>query len=156
LNLERIKFPSKKKYTIKEVDILARTCLFRAGIDYLHGTGHGVGHFLNVHEGPYNQPWKPGMVHTNEPGYYENGNFGIRIENMLVCVQDSQFKDFLAFENITMFPYHKSLIDVKMLDTAEIDHINHYHEKIKQLLIPRVQDDRLALQFLDKESGPIV
>jgi Xaa-Pro aminopeptidase len=84
LNLEMIRFPVRKKYSIKEIDILARTSLFDDGIDYLHGTGHGVGHFLNVHEGPYNKQWKPGMVHTNEPGYYKEGEYGIRIENMLI------------------------------------------------------------------------
>jgi Xaa-Pro aminopeptidase len=156
LNLERIKFPAKKKYTIKELDILARTSLFKAGIDYVHGTGHGVGHFLNVHEGPYDQHWKPGMVHTNEPGYYEDGKFGIRIENMLICKKDLEFENFLGFEAITMFPYCKNLMNLKLLARNEIDHINKYHEKVKSKLLPLLKDDALATDYIVRESSPIV
>jgi Xaa-Pro aminopeptidase len=141
---------------MKDIDIIARTELYKAGLDYLHGTSHGVGHFLNVHEGPYDKPYQPGVVHTNEPGYYENGKFGIRIENMLICVQDPKFENFLTFKNITMFPYALNLLDKKLLKPEETDHINSYHTQVRSILKPRLGDDSLALEYLLKETEQIL
>ena len=114
--------------------------LFDVGLNYVHGTGHGVGHFLNVHEGPYNKPLKPGMIITNEPGYYQDNEFGIRIENMLIWYEHTKFKDFYGFENITKFPYWKALIDIKILDKSHLEHINRYHQNVRESLTPLLND----------------
>ena len=121
--------------------------LFEVGLNYVHGTGHGVGHYLNVHEGPYNKPLKPGMIHTNEPGYYQDNEFGIRIENMLICHDRTKFKDFYGFENITKFPYWRALINPKILDKFHIDHINKYHEEVKNSLSSYLKNDIWNVPF---------
>ena len=112
--------------------------LWKKGLDYNHGTGHGVGSFLGVHEGPQsiskspiNVVLKPGMIISNEPGYYENKRFGIRIEN-LVLVKKSSVKNFYDFETLSLFPYEKNLINKKLLNVDQIKWINNYHDLIFQ------------------------
>ena len=119
--------------TGSQIDIVARKYLKQIKLDYAHGTGHGVGHFLNVHEGPQaiskgnKIRIKPGMVISNEPGYYENGKFGIRIENLVVVKKK---KNFNEFQNLTLAPIDKSLIQKKLLDKNEIKWLNDYHLKV--------------------------
>ena len=123
----------KKNSTGSDVDRSARKPLRKIGLDYPHGTGHGVGYFLNVHEGPqsFSQKnkikLKPGMIISNEPGYYKEGLFGIRIEN-LIYIKKNEFKE------LTMAPMEKKLINKKMLSKKEIDWLNKYHLKVKKNL----------------------
>eukprot|EP01090_Pellita_catalonica_P017920 TRINITY_DN5573_c0_g1_i1.p1 TRINITY_DN5573_c0_g1~~TRINITY_DN5573_c0_g1_i1.p1 ORF type:complete len:307 (+),score=58.46 TRINITY_DN5573_c0_g1_i1:38-922(+) len=149
-----------------KLDPLARMYLWEDGLDYRHGTGHGVGSFLNVHEGPHGIssgprpgriPLMPGMTITNEPGYYEDGNFGVRIENvMLVKKADTKFnfgeKEFYCFEHITIAPYQTKLIDVSVLSPAELDFINNYNAKCFTLLSPLLEKDARALAYLKRET----
>ena len=155
LDMERIKIPNKGRLTQRDIDVLARAPLWEIGRDYMHGTGHGVGHFLNVHEGPYGKPWKAGMTYTDEPGYYEDGEFGIRIENLLILQEDSSVEGMLAFENVTKFPYCSKLIDTKYLTPNDLEYINKYHEECKNLLLPQLQDNEIAMKFIEKETEPL-
>ena len=115
------------------IDGIARKYLRQIKLDYAHGTGHGVGYFLNVHEGPHAISkgnivnFQEGMIVSNEPGYYEKNKFGIRIENLIYVKKDKQ-KNF--FENLTMAPIEKELIDKKILDKSEKKWINNYHQKV--------------------------
>ena len=123
----------KKNTSGSEIDGAARKSLNEINLDYAHGTGHGVGYFLNVHEGPQaisrgnKVKLKEGMILSNEPGYYENGKFGIRIEN-LVAVK--KIKNSYKFENLTLAPIDKSLIQKSLLNEKEIEWINKYHSKV--------------------------
>ena len=116
-----------------DIDQNARKFLKKIGLDYPHGTGHGVGYFLNVHEGPQSfsknnkVKLKPGMVISNEPGYYKEGHFGIRIENLVYINKDK-------FEELTLAPIEKDLINKKLLNKKELDWINKYHNKVKKSL----------------------
>jgi Xaa-Pro aminopeptidase len=123
------------------LDILARQELWRAGLDYDHGTGHGVGCYLGVHEGPQsiskvfnNQPLLPGMIISNEPGYYKTGEYGIRIEN-LVAVREARDieggeRQMLSLETLTFAPIDRNLVDAKLLTAAELDWLNDYHQQV--------------------------
>jgi Xaa-Pro aminopeptidase len=119
-----------------QLDILARQPLWNAGLDYAHGTGHGVGTFLGVHEGPQSvakraatAPLRAGMILSNEPGFYVEGDYGIRVEN-LVVVRESATKGMLEFETITMAPIDTSLIDVSLMNEAERDWLDSYHQRV--------------------------
>jgi Xaa-Pro aminopeptidase len=120
----------KKDNTGKKIDARARKFLKKSNLDYAHGTGHGVGFFLNVHEGPQaitktnSIKIKEGMILSNEPGYYQKGKFGIRIEN-LVFVKRSKNKIF--FENLTLAPIEKDLINYKLLNSVEKNYLFKYH-----------------------------
>ena len=123
----------KKNTSGSEIDKVARRPLQQINLDYPHGTGHGVGYFLNVHEGPQGISrgnkikFKEGMVVSNEPGYYENGKFGIRIENLVTVKKN---KNYFNFDNLTLVPIDKSLIQKKLLSKKEIDWVNKYHSKV--------------------------
>ena len=142
----------------KSLDIYARKPLWEIGIDYNHGTGHGVGFLLNVHEGPQSisvnapkaYPFMPGMITSDEPGVYIEGEFGIRTENMTVCVEKNvtEFGKFLGFDVLTLVPYDRDLIDCSMLDEEEIRIIDSYHEKVYQKLAPFF-DEKTALWLKD-------
>jgi Xaa-Pro aminopeptidase len=126
-----------------QLDILARRALWTEGLDYEHGTGHGVGHFLGVHEGPQriskfpnNVDLKPGMIISNEPGYYKAGSYGIRIEN-LVCVKAG---DPLCFETLTLAPIDRSLINTDLMEKEEINWVNNYHTKVFDKISPLVDE----------------
>ncbi len=132
------------------LDILARKALWENGLNYGHGTGHGVGHFLNVHEGPaairpdFNpNSIEPGMVFSNEPGLYREGQYGIRIENLIVCVEkeETEFGRFLGFDTLTLCPIDKSLIDLKILTPEEVKWINTYHEQVRKALLTFLNDE---------------
>ena len=127
----------KKNTTGKKLDIVARSALKKAGLDYAHGTGHGVGYFLNVHEGPQaiskinNIKLEEGMILSNEPGYYETNKFGIRLENLVFI---KKYKKKLRFENLTFAPIEKDLINFKLLNKKEKKYLNKYHKKIYMIL----------------------
>ena len=112
---------------------MARKSLKEINLDYAHGTGHGVGYFLNVHEGPQaisknnKVKFKEGMIVSNEPGYYENGKFGIRIENLIRVKKN---KKNYSFDNLTMAPIDKSLINKNILKINEINWLNNYHKDV--------------------------
>jgi Xaa-Pro aminopeptidase len=126
-------FNLKNNTSGSTIDSKARKYLRQINLDYAHGTGHGVGYFLNVHEGPHaiskgnNVNFKEGMVVSNEPGYYEKDNFGIRIEN-LIYVRKSKNKN--QFDNLTMAPIDKNLMDFKILNKKEKNWVNNYHKKV--------------------------
>ena len=128
-----------KNTTGKKLDFIARSPLKKIGLDYAHGTGHGVGYFLNVHEGPQaiskfnNIKLEEGMILSNEPGYYETNKFGIRIENLLYI---KKIKNKLKFENLTLAPIEKGLINYKLLKEKEKNYLNEYHKKVYQILGP--------------------
>ncbi|MUK67833.1 aminopeptidase P family protein [Aliivibrio fischeri] len=133
-----------------QLDILARQHLWAQGYDYDHGTGHGVGHFLSVHEGPQriakvvnNTALLPGMVLSNEPGYYRADEFGIRIENLELVVEIETKGDFsvLGFESLTRCPIDKRLINVDMLNRPELTWLNNYHQKVWNDVSPLVDGE---------------
>ena len=115
------------------IDTNARKYLREINLDYAHGTGHGVGYFLNVHEGPHaisksnTVNFQEGMIVSNEPGYYERNKFGIRIENLIYVKKNGQNN---KFDNLTMVPIDKELIDIKILKKSEIIWLNDYHKKV--------------------------
>ncbi|KIE22520.1 Xaa-Pro aminopeptidase [Vibrio sinaloensis] len=132
------------------LDIMARGVLWQHGIDYKCGTGHGVGMCLNVHEGPQNfsqnpaeVPLKPGMVITNEPGVYREGEHGVRIENIMkvVEIEQNEFGSFYGFETITLAPIATNMIDKSMLDSSEIAWLNQYHQRCWQQLSVDLNED---------------
>jgi Xaa-Pro aminopeptidase len=136
------------------LDTLARAPIWAAGIDYGHGTGHGVGYFLNVHEGPQSispstppEPhtaMEPGMITSNEPGIYRPGQWGIRIENLVLAVpventeSGAQFGEFLGFETLTLCPIDTRCIDRSLLNALETDWLNDYHRAVRARLLPHV------------------
>ncbi|CAG9328563.1 unnamed protein product [Blepharisma stoltei] len=156
LGVERLVWPEYNRMSGNEVDVVARKWLWEAGLDYPHATGHGVGYFLNVHEGPHRickgstEPFQAGMNVANEPGYYEEGHFGIRIENILLVVMHPLVPGLLGFENVTMVPYDKNLLDFRLLSQRDIQYINAYHSKIWQNLSPILENrgETAALEWL--------
>jgi len=130
-----------------QIDALARLALWRAGLDFDHGTGHGVGSYLSVHEGPQRlaktgtTPLTPGMIVSNEPGYYAGGAFGIRIEN-LVAVEARTIaggeRPMLGFETLTLAPIDLSLVEPKLMDAEEIAWLDAYHARVRKTLSPMV------------------
>ena len=148
--------------TGSQLDTLARLPLWRAGLDYDHGTGHGVGHFLGVHEGPQRiskRPnrvaLEPGMVVSNEPGYYKAGAYGIRIENLVTVVQvesDAE-KPLLGFETLTLTPIDRALVVADMLDGAEVAWLDAYHARVLNEITPLV--DEATAEWLAEAAAPI-
>jgi Xaa-Pro aminopeptidase len=147
----------------QHIDSLARSSLWSVGLDYDHGTGHGVGSYLSVHEGPHGistkntVPLEDGMIVSNEPGYYEPGAFGIRIENILLVQKGSQrvgsLKQMLAFETLTLAPIDKTLINQKILTNDEKAWLNNYHKLVQTKITPLVPLD--AQVWLKKVCQPI-
>ncbi|MCR4791459.1 MAG: aminopeptidase P family protein [Lachnospiraceae bacterium] len=137
----------------RSLDLLARKPLWDLGYDYRHGTGHGVGYLLNVHEGPQNistsvsskgdTPFETGMITSDEPGVYLEGEFGIRTENMILCVprNTNEYGDFYGFDVLTLVPYDRDLIDKKMLTEEEIRLVDEYHERVYGELSPYLDED---------------
>ena len=151
LSLERTLF--RKGRSFENLDPIARLHLYMVGKDYLHGTTHGVGHFLNVHEGPYGKELKAGNVITNEPGYYEKDKFGIRIENEVLVVEKSE--KLLGFENLTFLPYERNLIDLDLVSNDFKNYINNFHKKCFDLLSPHLKNEPKALNYLKKKTEPL-
>ena len=148
IQIELCKFPAGASGT--QIDILARQALWREGLNYLHGTGHGVGTYLNVHEGPhqFRMEWKPaplvaGMTITDEPGIYLEGKFGVRIENTLLITpyKETQFGQFLQFESLTLCPIDTTPIVRELLLDEEIAWLNQYHQHVLATLSPHLDDE---------------
>ncbi|TCR61846.1 aminopeptidase P family protein [Bosea sp. BK604] len=145
-----------------QLDALARLPLWQAGLDFDHGTGHGVGSYLSVHEGPQRlsklgtTPLEPGMILSNEPGYYKTGEYGIRIENLIV-VEERQIpggdRTIYGFETITWAPYERALIDLSLLDEGEIAWINAYHAQVWSNLAPLMEGEAKA--WLEQACLPL-
>jgi Xaa-Pro aminopeptidase len=154
------RFP--KGTTGTQLDAFARCSLWQAGLDYDHGTGHGVGSYLGVHEGPQRiskapstQPLLPGMIISNEPGYYKTGAYGIRIEN-LVLVQPAESggeREMLGFETLTLAPIDRNLVEPSLLDEDELDWLDAYHARVLDSLTPLV--DPATAEWLAAATAPI-
>ena len=151
IQIELCKFPNGASGT--QIDILARKDMWCEGLNYLHGTGHGVGTYLNVHEGPhqFRMEWKPaplvaGMTITDEPGIYLAGRCGARTENTLLIVpyKETEFGQFLQFESLTLCPIDKVPIIREMMLPEEIDWLNAYHQRVFDTLSPYLSDDETA------------
>ena len=153
LSLERLIFKNGKK--LKDLDAVPRSYLYMVAEDYQHGTSHGVGHFLNVHEGPYGVPLSPGNIITNEPGYYEKDNFGIRIENEVLVVVKDKEKNLLGFENLTFIPYERNLIDMDLISNDFKKYIDNFHKQCLDKLSPLLKDDQKALDYLKRKTAPL-
>lgn len=147
-----------------QLDPLARMYLWKAGLNYGHGTGHGVGYFLNVHEPPQgfaasgargSTPFQPGMLTSNEPGFYKDGHYGIRIENLVLCMEgpETDYGKFLEFETMTLFPIDLALIDAALLDRSEKDWLNRYHEKVFENLSPYLTPEEV--DWLERKCRPV-
>ncbi|KFP82786.1 Xaa-Pro aminopeptidase 1 [Acanthisitta chloris] len=149
----------------------ARSALWDCGLDYLHGTGHGVGSFLNVHEGPCgisyktfaDEPLEAGMIVSDEPGYYEDGSFGIRIENVVLVIPAETKYNFknrgsLTFEPLTLVPIQTKMIDVNLLTQKECNWVNDYHQKCREVVGAELerQGRHEALRWLIRETEPLV
>ena len=166
IQLDMQKFPDRT--TGGALDALARMHLWNGGVDYGHGTGHGVGSFLSVHEGPQRiskpggafpgteTPLREGMILSNEPGYYKPGEYGIRIENLVLVVDaglaDSEGK-YLGFETLTMVPLDRTLVDRALLSETEIGWWNDYHTAVYATLAPQLEGDDLA--WLEEQCAPL-
>ncbi|KAM7103739.1 LOW QUALITY PROTEIN: xaa-Pro aminopeptidase 1 [Ciconia maguari] len=153
------------------LDSFARSALWDCGLDYLHGTGHGVGSFLNVHEGPCgisyktfaDEPLEAGMIVSDEPGYYEDGSFGIRIENVVLVVPAETKYNFknrgsLTFEPLTLVPIQTKMIDVNLLTQKECNWVNDYHQKCREVIGAELerQGRHEALRWLIQETEPLI
>jgi len=137
LDLERVVWPLKGTFSGQDFDTLARRHLWAAGVDYNHGTGHGVGSFNCVHEGPQGisrrntVKLEEGMCVSDEPGFYKDGEYGIRIENVIMVVKHPQYDNRYKFENLTVCPYSKELIDPTLLQPNDRDYINQFHKRVR-------------------------
>ncbi len=160
INLTTARFPAGTRGC--NLDILARKALWDRGLNYGHGTSHGIGYFLNVHEGPmsirqeYNDhPLRPGMVLSNEPGIYREGQYGVRTENMMVCVgrEKTAYGQFYGFETLTLCPIDRRLIESNLLSPGETDWINRYHQWCYHQLAPLLQEGKRSfLKSLTAET----
>ncbi|MDE6314899.1 MAG: aminopeptidase P family protein [Muribaculaceae bacterium] len=148
-----------------QLDALARQFLWQRGLTYLHGTGHGVGHFLNVHEGPQSirlnhvdVALTPGMITSNEPGLYRAGIHGIRCENLVLCVpsdvSNEEFGHFNRFETLTVFPFDLQLFDTGIMTDSEIAWVNAYHQHVRQTIMPLLETDAQR-QWLTAKTEPL-
>lgn len=160
--LSRVRFPVGTTGT--QLDVLARLPLWEAGFDYDHGTGHGVGAFLSVHEGPQRiakapnaVALEPGMIVSNEPGYYKEDGYGIRVENLQVVTPAAALpggeRAMLGFETLTMAPIHKGLIDLHLLTPAELAWMDAYHAEVRQRILPLVEGE--VADWLLKATEPL-
>jgi Xaa-Pro aminopeptidase len=163
INLALAKFPAGTKGY--QLDLLARKALWENGLNYGHGTGHGVGFCLNVHEGPQNIGMgvgrdskiviEPGMLISDEPAIYREGEYGIRIENLILCFEDeeTEFGQFLKFDTVSLCYIDKSLIDISLLDQKEIDWLNSYHAEVYEKLSPYLTNSEIL--WLSKKTEPL-
>ena len=145
-----------------QLDALARQFLWKEGLSYLHGTGHGVGHFLNVHEGPQSirlndvpATLRPGMLTSNEPGLYRTDCHGIRCENLVLCVDafTTEFGRFFRFETMTLFPFDRSLFDIAIMTPQEIEWVDGYHAEVLRRLLPYLNEEQA--EWLRKKTLPL-
>jgi Xaa-Pro aminopeptidase len=151
IGISRIRFP--KGTCGSQLDVLARAALWTAGLDYDHGTGHGVGSYLSVHEGPARinktdrTPLEPGMILSNEPGFYKEGHYGIRIENLLMIEEPREIaggeRPMLGFETLTLCPIERRLIDTKLLTRDELHWLDAYHARVLEEIGPFLEGAEL-------------
>ena len=160
IQLELAKFPDGASGT--QLDALARECMWREGYNYLHGTGHGVGSYLSVHEGPHQirMEWKPtplraGMTVTDDPGLYLSGKFGVRIENTLLIkdYQTTEFGKFLQMESLTICPIDLTPVNFSMLQPEEIEWLDTYHRDVFEKLSPYLEGE--DLEWLREATRPV-
>ena len=160
LHLQNAHFPAGTCGT--QLDVLARIAMWKAGINYLHGTGHGIGHFLCVHEGPHqirmnHMPTllEPGMIVTDEPGIYKGGRHGIRTENTLLIVpaQETEFGKFYRFEPLTLCPIDKEAIAIDLMTDEELTWLNEYHQLVYHRLYPLLNEEEQA--WLKEATNPL-
>ncbi|WP_226667768.1 aminopeptidase P family protein [Microbulbifer aggregans] len=144
----------------EQIDAFARKSLWDAGLDYAHGTGHGVGSFLSVHEGPQRVgkastgvALEAGMILSNEPGFYLTGEYGIRIENLVFVKENASYPGFLEFEDLTLAPIDRQLVEPALLSATELQWLNDYHEKVRDTLMPLVDEKTKA--WLESATQPI-
>jgi len=159
--LSRLRFPDGLASPL--IDAVARAPLWAAGVEYGHGTGHGVGYFLNVHEGPQvisyraapgpDTALRAGMITSNEPGVYRDGQWGVRIENLVCCRPAPQAGGFLEFETLTLCPIDARCVDAGLLDEAERRWLDDYHATVRRRLAPLVQGE--ALDWLRARTEPL-
>lgn len=158
--LSRAIFPAGTRGA--QLDALARQYLWAEGKAYYHGTGHGVGFFINCHEGPQNirlnenpTPLRPGMITSNEPGIYLEGRYGIRCENLIVTreVKNTEFGPFYGFETATLFPFDLRLFETSIMTDEEIDWINDYHARVRRDLTPLLTPEEA--EWLEKKTHPL-
>ena len=160
--LDRAVFP--KGTAGGQLDVLARQYLWADGVDYAHGTGHGVGSYLAVHEGPQriasfggmSEPLVPGMICSNEPGYYKTDEYGIRIENLVLVEKreiDGAEKEMMGFETLTFAPIDRNLIDPSLLAAEELEWLNSYHAKTLKIVGPQLEGDAKA--WLEAACAPL-
>lgn len=145
-----------------QLDAFARQFLWNEGKAYYHGTGHGVGFFINCHEGPQNirlninpTPLQPGMITSNEPGLYLEGRYGIRLENLIVTVpaMETEFGRFYKFDTMTLFPFDTALMQTEIMTDAEIEWVNAYHAEVRRRLTPLLSAEEAA--WIEKKTAPI-
>lgn len=145
-----------------QLDVLARQFLWKEGKAYYHGTGHGVGFFINCHEGPQNfrlninpTPLEPGMITSNEPGLYLEGRYGIRCENLILTkkAMETEFGTFYDFEELTLFPFDLRLFDTSIMSDAEIEWVNKYHTEVRERLTPMLDAEQAA--WLAEKTRPL-
>jgi Xaa-Pro aminopeptidase len=169
ISLATVRFP--RGTSGSQLDVLARQHLWQAGLDYDHGTGHGVGSYLNVHEGPQRiskvpnrVALEPGMIVSNEPGYYKTGAYGIRIENLVAVVEsdvmeesrggdDGEDRSMLAFETLTLAPIDRNLIDVALLSADETAWLDAYHARVRSEFIDKLDPE--TAQWLEAATQPL-
>ncbi len=162
INLDTAHFPEGT--TGVQLDTLARIALWRDGRNFGHGTGHGVGFFLNVHEPPQgfapspgggrgSTAFLPGMLTSNEPGYYETGAYGIRIENLVLCVPAEGQEGFLRFETLTLFPIDTALVEPSLLTPSEKKWLNDYHARVFERLSPHLNPEEVV--WLEEKCHPL-
>ncbi len=146
-----------------QLDAIARQFLWKNGLSYLHGTGHGVGHFLSVHEGPHSirlnnveAPLLPGSITSNEPGLYREGVHGIRCENLVLCreLMETEFGTFLGFETLTLFPFDRSLFDTSIMTEEEVAWVDNYHALVRERLWPALEN-AVQRAWLDVHTAPL-
>jgi Xaa-Pro aminopeptidase len=162
IDLARLRFPVG--FSGKQIDAFARRSLWDGGKNYNHGTGHGIGHYLNVHEGPMGitprdvgVPLKAGNVMSNEPGYYKAGEYGIRIENLIVVQEEEEHSSeefqFLGFETLTLCPIDLKLVEPSLLSPGEIAWLNDYHRLVYEKLSVHLDDEEK--EWLQTETRAI-
>jgi Xaa-Pro aminopeptidase len=145
-----------------QLDAMARQYLWKEGKAYYHGTGHGIGFFINCHEGPQSirlninpTPLEVGMATSNEPGVYYEGKYGIRTENIIITVpaMETEFGKFFKFKSVTLFPYDRRLIDTSIMSDDEIQWVNDYHQMVKSRLTPLLNEEEAA--WLEAKTQPL-
>jgi len=159
--LATCRFP--KGTTGSQIDALARHALWQVGLDFDHGTGHGVGSYLNVHEGPHRisklpntQPLLPGMIVSDEPGYYKTGAYGIRIENLVVVTPaplPGAERELLGFETLTLAPIDRALVEPSLMTADEVAWLDDYHARVRREIAPLVDTGTQA--WLNAATRPI-